>query len=237
MKRVLLSFCAAAIVLGFAGTPTASAQQSINIFIGGFTPRGLDGRGSDDVLFQNASFLSTLNRVNGIDINQFSNATVGGEWLVRLGPFFEAGGGLAFYQRTVPVVYTNFVNADGTEIQQDLKLRIVPFSATVRVVPFGHGWFEPYVGGGVNIYYWRYSETGQFIDNGNNVFTGNFVGSGGAVGPVVLGGVRVGSGPIGFGGEIRWQGGSGNLPASQGFAGPKIDLGGVNYLFLINVRF
>ena len=50
---------------------------------------------------------------------------------------------------------------------------------------------EPYVGAGVNIYYWRYSETGQFVDYSNqpfgpcpsdigcNLITGSFVGSGG----------------------------------------------------------
>jgi hypothetical protein len=59
------------------------------------------------------------------------------------------------------------------------------------------------------------------------------------VGPVVLGGVRfpVGSRGSGFGGEIRWQGGKGDLPAALNFAGPKIDLGGFNYLFTINVGF
>ena len=44
-------------------------------------------------------------------------------------------------------------------------------------------------------------------------------------------------GPFGVGGEVRWQGGSATLPADQDFAGSKINLGGMSYLFVINVRF
>jgi hypothetical protein len=238
MRRLWLSSSGVALVLGFLATPTASAQQSLNFYLGAFTPTPLDARGSDDVLFQDSLYLSTLNRSSGIDIGQFNNATVGGEWLVGLGPNFEAGLGLGFYQRTVPTVYTNLTHPDGTEISQDLKLRIVPFTATIRVLPFGqHAPIQPYVGAGVAVYSWRYSETGEFVDNQNNIFTDNFVGSGGAVGPVVLGGVRIPAGPFGIGGEVRWQKGEATLPASENFAGSKINLGGFNYLLVFNVRF
>jgi len=69
------------------------------------------------------------------------------------------------------------------------------------------------------------------------VFTGNFVGSGGAVGPVILGGVRAPIGPASVGFEIRYQSVEGDLPNDQGFAGSKIDLGGFNYLFTTSFRF
>src|SRR5262249_15170039 len=122
---------------------------------------------------------------------------------------------------------------------QDLKLRIVPITATVRLLPLGHhAPVRPYVGAGVGIFAWRYSETGQFVDPfDNSIFSGNFVGSGVNAGPVVLGGATIAIGNLGFGGEVRWQSAKGTLPASQTFAGPKIDLGGFNYLFVVNVRF
>jgi hypothetical protein len=237
MRRLWLS-SVFAVLLVLTWAPRASAQQSVNFFIGGFTPRSMDGRGTDDVLFQNGTFLSTLNRANGIDINQFNGVTVGGEYLFALGRFAEAGGGIAFYQRTVPTTYTNVVNSNGSEIVQDLKLRIVPISATVRLLPFGHETaIQPYVGAGVGVFVWRYSETGQFVDSNSNIFNGTFVGSGAQVGPIVLGGVRFGVGPVGLGGEIRWQNAKADLPADQTFAGPKIDLGGVNYLFTVNFKF
>jgi len=54
---------------------------------------------------------------------------------------------------------------------------------------------------------------------------------------VILGGVRVPVGSWGIGGEIRYQSAKGDLPTDQDFAGTRLDLGGFNYLFTVNVRF
>ena len=232
MRRLFLSLCAVAIVSAFLATSPAVAQQSLNLYLGGFVPSAEDARGKDDVLFQNGNFLS-------FNIKDFDGVTAGGEWLVGLGNNFDAGLGIGIYSRTVPSVYTSLVNQDDSEIEQNLKLRIVPFTATFRMLPFGRDrGIQPYVGVGVGIYAWRYSEAGQFVDLADNsVFRDTFVGSGASVGPVVLGGVRFPLGSVGVGGEIRYQGGTGNLPAGEGFAGSKIDLGGFNYLFVLNIKF
>jgi outer membrane protein W len=237
--RRLLSFSATALVLGFLATPIASAQQSINLFLGGFTPRPMDSRGTDDVLFQDAvDHQATLNRTNGIDVAEFNGVTVGGEYLVGIGRHLEGGLGLGFYQKTVTTVYSDVEHRDGSGIFQDLKLRIVPFTATVRLLPLGHNNpIQPYVGAGVGVFGWRYSETGEFVDSQSNIFADTLVGSGSEVGPVVLGGVRFGAGPFGVGGEIRWQSAKADLPTDQQFLGSTIDLGGVNYVFTVNFRF
>jgi hypothetical protein len=243
MRRWLTSTSVVLLLAGFAA-PDASAQQSINIFLGGFTPRTLDARISDDVIYKDSIFLSSPGAERGIDMRDFNQATFGAEWLVGLGPLLEAGLGLGFYQRTVPTVYTDFVNANGAEIRQDLKFRIVPFTATARVLPFGRrAPVQPYFGGGVGVYMWRYSETGQWLDAQNNIFIGNYVGKGEETGPVVLAGLRFpvgygygdGNSSVGF--EVRWQDATAALPANQAFAGSRIDLGGLNYLFTINFRF
>ena len=56
---------------------------------------------------------------------------------------------------------------------------------------------------------------------------------------VVLGGIRVPIGPMAPGFEIRWQSAKGNLSTDpvNGFSAPKIDLGGVSYLFTFGIRF
>ena len=237
MSRRLLVIVMA-IIAGLIAAPDASAQQSVNFYLGGFTPRAFDARPDEDVLVQNGIFLSTRNRTRGIDLGEFNRVTVGGEWLFALTANVEGGLGIGFYQRAVPTLYTDLVNRNGTDIEQTLKLRIVPFAATVRLVPFGNDKpIQPYIGAGVGVYRWRYSETGQFVDFQNNVFTGNFIGSGAATGPTILGGVRVPIGSAGIGFEIRHQSAQGALPADQGFAGTKIDLGGYNYLFTMNFRF
>jgi hypothetical protein len=234
MRRLVTSLSAvsiAALVLGFIATPSASAQQSVNLYLGGFVPRSLDARPDDDVLVNDQNFLD-------FRVSDFNGATFGGEYLVGLGDFLEGGLGIGYYQRTVPSVYLLQVNENGSEISQDLKLRVVPFTATVRFLPLGHhAPIQPYIGAGVGVLRYRYSETGQFVDSDNSIFNGNFVGSGTATGPIILGGVRLPLGQFDLGGEIRYQAAKGDLPADQTFAGPRIDLGGVNYLVTFNIKF
>jgi outer membrane protein W len=238
MRRLIVSLSAVAFIFGSFAVPDASAQQSVNFYLGGFTPRALDARPDEDVLVANGAFLSTENKLRGIDINEFNHVTVGGEWLFALTPNVEGGLGIGFYQKSVPTVYTDSVHANGTDIVQTLKLRIIPFTATIRFLPLGNDQpIQPYIGAGVGAYRWRYSETGEFVDLQNNIFPGNFVGSGAAAGPTILGGVRFPIGSAGVGFEIRHQSAHGKLPSDQGFAGTKIDLGGYNYLLTMSYKF
>jgi len=241
MRRWLLYLTSVAVVsavVGFIATPVASAQQSLNLYLGGFVPTSLDARGtttngiSNDVLVRNLDFL-------GYRFDKFTTVTFGGEWLIGLGDKFDAGLGVGFYQQTVHAVDANFVNANGSEVVTDLKLRIVPVAATFRYLPVGHNApIQPYVGAGVGVFGWRYSESGDFVDHvDHSIFSGTFVGSGWETGPVVLGGVRAPIGPTAVGFEARYQHARGSLPASEGFAGSQIDLGGMNYLFTFNIRF
>ncbi len=237
MHRLITAGLVTLVVLGLVGTPVASAQQQVSFSVGGFSPRAADARTSGDVLVNNLDFLA-------FDIKDFSGPSFGAEWLTAVGDKFDAGLGVSFYQRSVPAVYASFVNANGSEIEQTLKLRVIPFSATVRFLPMGHhNGVEPYVGAGVGVLSYRYSETGQFLATDRSIFRGDFVGSGTATGPVILGGIRVPVGSWGVGGEIRYQSAEGQLPGDQDFAGtkngvgPKLDLGGLTYTFMINIRF
>lgn len=236
MRRLLFSLSAALVVLGLAASPPASAQQTINLFVGGFVPHGRDARPGGDVLVKHLGCRECLD----FRIGDFNGATVGGEWLVGLGDLFEGGLGIGLYTRGVPTVYANFTDADRNEIEQDLKLRIVPFSATIRFLPLGHHGLEPYIGAGVGVLAWRYSEAGDFVnfaDPRRIVSPEVHVGSGSETSPVILGGVRVLFGPIGVGGEVRYQSAEGTLPTNQKFVAPTIDLGGFNYLLTVNIRF
>ena len=224
---VLLSVCAIVAV----APATASAQQTINFSLGVFTPRGEDARVSGDVLNANRNFLF-------FEIDDFTSASIGAEWLVPLGEYFEAGAGIGFSRRTVDSVYTDFTEDNGAEVAQELRLRQVPFSFTVRALPLGQrNALQPYVGAGLGVINWRYSESGDFIDFNNNleIFRGSFVGSGTATGPIVLAGLRFGGETLSVGGEIRYHAAEGDL--NSDFAGNKIDLGGWTYNFTIGVRF
>ena len=217
-------------VLGLAPA-TASAQQTINFSLGLFTPRGEDARVEGDVLVANRTFLL-------FDITEFKGASIGGEWLVPFGEYFEGGAGISFTRQTVPTIYADFTDQFDQEIRQELRLRIVPISFTVRALPLGQSNpFQPYIGAGLGVFNWRYSETGDFINFSNNgeVFRDSFVASGTATGPVFLGGIRFGGQTFTAGGEVRYHSANGDL--SSDFAGNKIDLGGWTYNFTFGVRF
>jgi len=236
MRRLML-----VLVIALVAPAAASAQQSLNLYVGGFTPKSEDGRTPNDVLVNDLTVSPQLS----FNISDFNMPVFGAEYVVGLGPILEAGLGIGFQQRSVPSVYAQLINTDGSEIEQTLKLRDIPFSATVRFLPLGHqDGVQPYIGGGVGIHAWRYSESGQFVADNSDIFRKTYVASGTATGPVVLGGVRVSIGGWGIGGELRWQSAVGDLPSDSGFVTdrtinnqPKIDLGGFIYLFSVNFRF
>jgi len=230
MRRILCSIGLTALLAGVFPAP-ASAQQAVNFYLGSFVPYDEDSRDFDDVIASNRAFLN---------FGGFANFTFGGEWLTALGDKFDAGLGLGFYQNS-ETAFDRFsvFEQTGDPIVSDLKLRIIPFTATIRFLPLGHhAAIQPYFGAGVGAYRWHYSETGDFVANdGVTIVHGSFVGDGGAAGPVVMGGVRVPVGSGTIGGEVRWQSGTGDLPRDQGFAGSKIDLGGFNYLATFSIGF
>lgn len=232
MRRLSLAFGFFLAAAGVLAPASSYAQQSINFYGGGFVPTSEDARDHDDVLWNNLDFLA-------FNIKDFHSGTAGVEYLVGLNEYVDAGLGVGIYRRTVPSVYANLVNANGAEIEQDLKLRMVPFTATVRFLPLGRSaGIEPYIGGGIALVNFRYSESGDFVDSSDrSIFRDTFVGTGTATGATILGGIRVPVDAWSFGGEVRWQRALGDLPASEGFAGPKVDLGGWNYLVTLQVKF
>jgi hypothetical protein len=241
--KAIPAIAAAAALLAIAA-PTAEAQvvrvddgrQSVGFNIGYFAVRPEDGRTDGDVLVADLSSSEALL----FDIDDFNGATFGGEWTFAVSDFIEVGAGLGYYQRTVPSIYADFQNENGSEIEQDLKLRVVPISATVRFLPIGRGGIQPYVGGGIGIFPWRYSETGEFIDtNDFSIFRRSYVADGTAVGGIVLGGIRFPVGDVwAVGGELRYQAAKGDIDqAETDLLGDKIDLGGWSTSFTVNLRF
>lgn len=234
VKRVFgTGLLAAAMALSNVATAQAQVTQSVNLGLGWFMVRGEDSRGDNDVLVEDLQSLA-------FEIKDFNGPLVQGEWLIGFGDRLEFGVGAGFYQRTVASVYADFVDSDGSEIEQDLKLRIVPVTATVKFLPIGRaGDFQPYVGGGVALLNWKYSEVGEFVDfSDDSIFRDSYVASGSTVAPIVFGGLRV---PVqgdvfAFNGELRWQGGKGDT-SGTGLLADEIDLGGFSFIGSFQIRF
>jgi len=232
-KRAFITGLLAAGV-ALSSVPAAEAQvtHAVNLGIGAFMLKGVESRGND-VLVEDLQSLE-------FEIGDFNGPLVNGEWLIAVGDRVELGFGVGFYQRTVPSVYADFIDSDGTEIEQDLKLRIVPVTATVKFLPIGRaGDFQPYVGGGVALLNWKYSEAGEFVDfSDDSIFRDVYVASGNTIAPIAFGGIRVPvSGDVfAINGELRWQGGKGDT-SGTGLLADEIDLGGWSVIGAFQIRF
>ena len=233
VRPIMLGMLVILVVILVGAAPAHAQQQSVTFTLGYFAVRGEDARISDDVLVENLDLFA-------FRLGDFNNASAGAEWLMGLGEYLEAGVGLGFYRRTVASTYDAFVDVDGSEIEQDLKLRVIPFTTTIRFLPFGRSAaLQPYVGGGLGIYAWRYSEVGDFIDFSDfAVFRDRFVAEGNDVGPVVLAGVRMPFGSrFAVGGELRYQTLQGTVGVENGFLEERIDLGGLTAQATLQVKF
>ena len=227
-SRARVAGAAAIAVASLLGAEPAQAQQSVTLSAGQFAVKGFDSRIDRDVLLENLD-------VFAFRLDDFNGASVGGSWDLALGDHLEVSLGLGYYRRTVPSVYYDYLDISGNEIAQDFSLRIVPGTATVRFMPFGDAPVQPYFGGGVGVYAWRYAEFGEFIDFSDfdrfgsfGTFTDRFVAEGTDAGGIVLGGVRF---PFtdrhAFGLEIQYHGVSGVVGVDNGFLDDEIDLGGL----------
>lgn len=237
LRKSLIALVAVMLVGAAFAAPARAQSQAVSFNIGYFSLRGEDARlANGDILASelNAGFIDALS----FNLKDFNNVTYGGEWLFGIGDALEAGVGVAYYSSGgVPSVSANFVNTNGSEVTQTLKLRMVPITATVRFLPIGRrNVVEPYVGGGLAIIPWRYTEVGQFVGSDQSIFTNSYQGSGTNVGPVIVGGARIPFGNYAVGGEIRWQHAQGTLSRDQ-FLSDKIDLGGTTFQATFVVRF
>jgi opacity protein-like surface antigen len=250
MKRTWLQgtgfALAGALVAGFVAPAAAEAQitrvtrseprQSVVFHLGYFMPRGEDARVDDDTI------LRTLEG-HIFSIGDFNGATIGGDWVFPLGDWLDGSVGISYFRRSVPAVHRTHTHPDGREIEQDFQLRMVPMTAMVRFLPAGRGGaIEPYVGGGIALLNWRYSEVGEFVDLAPlepEIFFNRYVASGNQLGGVILGGLRAPVADVWLvGGEVRYQRAVADTDAATtGMLGNKLDLGGWSANFTFGVRF
>jgi hypothetical protein len=232
MRSRFVWAAASVLAVSLAGAERASAQI-LNFNVGQFMVRGEDARVEGDVLNENIETFV-------FEIKDFNAVSVGAEYLFPIGEFLEAGAGVQFSNRTVPTFYDFYERPDGSLIEQEIKLRIVPITGTLRVLPLGRSNpFQPYVGGGIGIYNWRYTETGDFIDfsrPGLPIFRESYVASESDIGAVAVFGARYAADRFVVGGELRYQKAEGDLD-TEDFFGPKIDLGGFHISATFGVRF
>lgn len=230
-------FTAVLLLVGLCAAPAMAQEQTLSLNVGWFAPRGVTDRVPGDTLV--ANLFADSPYALGFRISDFNNTTFGGDWLFPLGEFFEGGVGVNYYAQTVPSYYLDLTNDTGGDIRQSLRLRTVPVTASIRWLPTGrHFPIQPYIGVGVSVIPWRYSEVGDFVDTSNNIYSADYHDSGVAVGPTVMAGVRVPfARAFAIGGEVRYLKADAPLDPTVGFLGDRIDLGGISYLATFNIKF
>ena len=227
------------VALAFGAAPAQAQDQGVTFTFGYFSPIGQDSRAAGDVLNADRCLDVTFQCEPLLfEVSDFGSGTFSGEYNIGIGKFFEAAFGVGYSQQTVPSIYALVTRPDGSEIQQDLKLRIVPITGLVRFIPTGrHAAIQPYVGVGIAALKWHYAESGEFVDpSDGTIFRAQYIADGTEAAPIVVGGVRA---PMGhafmLGGEVRWQQAEGHL--STDFLGDRIDLGGFTYQATFTFRF
>jgi hypothetical protein len=235
-------------IMGAPSVASAQIDQLIGINAGGFFPKTGD-RGGDVLSTNFDTFVldpSGPGDTVGRGLDAWRGGQFGGEYLLGLGDWVEAGVGISFYQRTLNSQYLDYTNPDDSEITQQFKFRVVPVTLSARWFPTGRTTpVQAYVGGGVNIYKWKYTETGNFIDftdpNANPlpIFSDTFEDDGTAVGPVFLTGLRVPFAHNHFllGAEYRYQWGTADLDPAKNFSSNKLKLDGSSLVATFHVRF
>lgn len=231
--RVLL----VALLVGLVWAAPAMAQGTLSLNVGWFTVRGVEDRVPGDTL--NANLFAESPYALSFRMSDFDNVTYGADWLIPISPLFEVGVGANYYARTVPSYYQDLTDTNGGDIRQNLRLRTVPITASIRWLLVGrHHPVEPYVGFGLSVVPWDYSEVGDFVDTSMNIYSANYHDSGVVFGSTLMAGIRVKPAPkVSFGGEIRYLTADASLDPSVGFLGSHIDLGGVSYLATFNIKF
>ena len=231
MNRLALVLLLAGAALAGSARP-ALAQQTLNLSLGHFMMPAAGRVETDILLIENADL--------AFDVNDFNGTTIGGEWLVPISDRYEIGGGVSFSRKSVRASHERVANSDGSSISREMRLRQMPFAVTVRMLPLGQSYsVQPYVGGGVAVINWRFTESGDFAWPNIPVFRGEqFTAIGNAIGPLALVGLRVAGDRFAYGVEGRLQSARGSFGDTFGHVwNPDIDLGGWTVQFTTGMRF
>jgi hypothetical protein len=201
--------------------------------VGGFLPRAQSNLFVDD------------EELYGVDKSDWRGLTGGVELSLSLGERFELGFHVDGYRRELDTSYLGFVRENPRpgltrEIQQTLRLSLVPVGATVRFVPIPErGRLTPYVGAGADLVVYRYEEYGDFIDFESPtlpIVADSFLSEGTSVGAHVVAGLRV---PLGYdfslAGEARYTWAEGDM--ARDFRGNRLDMGGLSATVGFRLRF
>ena len=231
MRRAILSLTLFPLLMASAGPASAGG---FDVRLGAFIPRASSNLFMDDEELYIVSKGDWVGFAGGVEYNHVFVKNV------------ELGIHVDGYGKTIDTSYRDFVRPDGSEIEQTLRLNIVPFGLTVRLIPTRKRTkVAPYIGGGIDLFYWKYEEWGDFIDFWDPllpVYNDSFRSSGVTFGFHATGGVRFYlNRDFALVAEGRYQWAEADMgddfsPNEPGLIN-RIDLSGASVYFGVHVRF
>jgi hypothetical protein len=231
VRRAILSLTLLPLLMASAGPASAGG---LDVRLGAFFPR------ADSNLFHDDQELYLVQKSDWVGF------AGGVEYNHVMAKNLELGIHVDGYGKTIETSYRDFVRPDDSEIYQSLRLNIVPFGITVRIVPTRKRTkVAPYVGGGVDLFYWKYEEWGDFIDFWDPdlpVYADSFLSDGVTFGFHAVGGVRFYlNRDFALVAEGRYQWAEADMgddfAANEPGLVNRIDLSGASVTFGLHVRF
>jgi opacity protein-like surface antigen len=138
---------------------------------------GYDHANANSDIFNDAVNFFTLNRAD------FSGMTIGGEAAYSIGSRFDISADLSFSHKSKGSEYRALVDNNNQPIEQNTTFDRIPLTVNARFYLVEPGrsignfaWIPnkivPWVGGGAGVMWYRFNQTGDFVDyQTNNVFT------------------------------------------------------------------
>jgi len=219
--------------------PASASAGNLTIRAGGFFPR------AESNLFDDISDLYTREgsgdaQPPGIQKSDWKGFTGGIAYFSKVAPNVELGVSVDGYGRRIDTSYRNYTRPDGSEVQQTLRLRMVPIGLSVRFGPTSRrARLAPYLEVGGDAISYKYEEFGDFIDFFDPdlpILADSFLSEGFGFGFHVAGGLKVPINPdFSIVGEGRYQRAKHEM--ADDFRNNEIDLSGWSATVGFNIRF
>ena len=209
--------------------PAAMAGGGLDVRVGAFLPEA------------KGNIFADTQELFGTKKGDWQGVSGGVDFNLGLGSNVELGFGIDAYSRALDTFYVDFERPSGDDINQTLKLTVVPLSVSLKLVANNRrGALSPYLMVGADAYFWEYEEDGDFIDfHSPDLEIGSdfFKSSGVAPGFHVGAGLRV---PVGddikITGEARYHFAR-EVGMDDDFSRNRIDVSGLAVTVGVNVRF
>jgi opacity protein-like surface antigen len=219
--------------------PVSASAGDLTLRVGAFIPSVNSNLFSDD-----SDLYSRVGSGDatpaGLKKSDWIGVSGGLAYFSKIAPNVQLGVSVDGYGRQFDTSYRNYTRPDGSEVQQTLRVRMIPLGLSIRIAPTSRrARLAPYIEFGGDAISYKYEEFGDFIDFQDDslpVKSDAFVSEGFGFGYHVAAGLKIPISPdFSIVGEGRYQHAKDRM--GDDFRNNEIDLSGWTATVGFNVRF